>query len=361
MKDKLQQLLDEYQQNYKKFNYGLYVDLDKTEDAIKIGLVGSFYLDQAYTSEKRQAIGQALALYDKHWGHKLKYGLWDGDSNNLFSYQDFSLAKKIALINESTIDTLYFYLSDKSNLNFVPQYMFKVFLQSEQHETSSNTVSYVQIYLPIYELENFGIDNIVEFIQQICQILQPLHGFFGLGIEQNYKYYDYHQLKCALARKYLGLDISNYESDKHLKEGFKSINWLTCLSEKLITDKLGSLAELEQFNHDEAIVFYPYMGGIVVRAGEVPEFGDIDHNPYPEHYVNVNALLKPARATEIAPFGFSSVDGKVYLNNQTSQEWQCRFDNVVATDAVTMKQKNSDNTHRNESGYINTKIKRSSS
>ncbi|OCG33502.1 hypothetical protein A9G34_05480 [Gilliamella sp. Choc4-2] len=58
MKDKLQQLLDEYQQNYNKFTYGHYLDPDNIEDAIKTGLVGCFYLDKAYKPEKRQAIGQ---------------------------------------------------------------------------------------------------------------------------------------------------------------------------------------------------------------------------------------------------------------------------------------------------------------
>ena len=66
MNDKLQKLLDEYKLNYDKFGFGHYLDFDHTESALKIGLVGCFYLDKSYKSEKRQAINQVLALYDKN-------------------------------------------------------------------------------------------------------------------------------------------------------------------------------------------------------------------------------------------------------------------------------------------------------
>ena len=77
MKNKLQKLLDEYQENYNRFTYGHYLDPNNIEDAIKTGLVGCYYLDQGYLPEKRQAIGQVLALYDKYWGDKLKFGFFD--------------------------------------------------------------------------------------------------------------------------------------------------------------------------------------------------------------------------------------------------------------------------------------------
>ncbi|OTQ26579.1 hypothetical protein B6D22_00210, partial [Gilliamella apicola] len=151
------------------------------------------------------------------------------------------------------------------------------------------------------------------------------------GIRQRYKYYDYQYLEGELARKYLGLDISTDEEDIHFRDGFKSINWLTILNEELFTEKLGSLDEVKQKNSDEGVIFHPYDGGVVVQAGEVPEFCDVGRNPYPEHYVNANALLKNARAPWIASFGFTSNNGKIQ-DSQTSKEWQSRFDDVTPTD-----------------------------
>ena len=161
-----------------------------------------------------------------------------------------------------------------------------------------------------------------------------MHGFFGLGIQHSHEYYDYQYLEYELAHQFLGLDISNDEDDEHLREGFKCINWLTILSDQLIADKLGGLEALKERNSDNQIRFYPYTGGVVVRAGEVPELGDVARNPYPKHYINVNALLKPARAPEIASLGFGSINGEIRFNKRTSKEWQCRFDDVEATDTT---------------------------
>ena len=332
MKNKLQKLLDEYQENYNRFTYGHYLDPNNIEDAIKTGLVGCYYLDQGYLPEKRQAIGQVLALYDKYWGDKLKFGFFDGNPNQLHPYQQFSIDKKQDLINNYALDVLNFYWSNVDNLEFVPEYLIKTFSEPEWYEKLYPDVTYVQLYLPISELKEFGVEQLIALNQQISEILQPMHGFFGLGIQHSHEYYDYQYLEYELAHQFLGLDISNDEDDEHLREGFKCINWLTILSDQLITDKLGSLEALKERNSDNEIRFYPYAGGVVVRAGEVPELGDVARNPYPKHYVNVNALLKPARAPEIASLGFGSINGEIRFNNRTSKEWQCRFDDVEATD-----------------------------
>ena len=332
MKNKLQKLLDEYQENYNRFTYGHYLDPNNIEDAIKTGLVGCYYLDQGYLPEKRQAIGQVLALYDKYWGDKLKFGFFDGNSNQLHPYQKFSIDKKQDLINNYALDVLNFYWSNVDNLEFVPEYLIKTFSEPEWYEKLHQDITYVQLYLPISELKEFGVEQLIALNQQICEILQPMNGFFGLGIQHSHEYYDYQYLEYELAHQFLGLDISNVEADKNFREGFKCINWLTILSDQLITDKLGSLEALKERNSDNEIRFYPYAGGVVVRAGEVPELGDVARNPYPKHYVNVNALLKPARAPKLGSLGFGSINGEIRFNNGTSKEWQCRFDDVEATD-----------------------------
>ncbi|WP_334324921.1 type VI immunity family protein [Gilliamella apicola] len=334
MQDKLQKLLDEYQENYNRFTYGHYLDPNNIEDAIKTGLVGCYYLDQGYLPEKRQAIGQVLALYDKYWGDKLKFGFFDGNPNQLHLYQKFSIDKKQELINNYAFETLNFFWSNVDNLEFVPEYFIETFSKPEWYEKLHQDITYVQLYLPISELKEFGVEQLIALNQQISEILQPMHGFFGLGIQHSHEYYDYQYLEYELAHQFLGLDISNDEDDEHLREGFKCINWLTILSDQLITDKLGSLEALKERNSDNEIRFYPYAGGVVVRAGEVPELGDVARNPYPKHYVNVNALLKPARAPEIASLGFGSINGEIRFNNRTSKEWQCRFDDVEATDTT---------------------------
>lgn len=309
MTEKLQQFLEEYHKNYNKFTYSHYLDPDN-QDALKTGLVGCFYLNQAYRPEKRQAIGQVLALYDKCWGEKLRYGYFDGDPNKLYKYHSTTMAQKLAQIDEFEGNTLNFYWCDVDDLEFAPDYFIKTYSRAEWYEELHRDISYLQFYLPVNELVHFGIEKLIEWIQQISDILQPMHGFFGLGIQHSHEYYDYQYLEYELAHQFLGLDIANVECDLRFREGFKCINWLTILGDELVNEKLGGISQLQQRNHDEGITFYPYQGGVVVRAGEVPELGDVATNPYPRHYVNVNALLKAARAPDIGSLGFGSINGE---------------------------------------------------
>lgn len=345
MTDNLRRLLGEYVEKEHQFTYAHYLDPDNAF-ALKTGLVGCFYLNQAYHPEKRQAIGQILALYDKYWGEKLHSGYFDGEPNNLCSYHQTSLGEKIDHIHQIGTDNLCFYWSNVDDLEFVPEYFIMGYSRAGWHEEVHRGISYVQLYLPVTELEHFGVEKLIEFVQQVSAILQPMHGFFGLGIQHSHEYYDYQYLEYEIAHQFLGLDISNVESDLRFRDGFKCINWLTVLSNKLINDKLGSLSELEQKNHDDAIIFYPYQGGVVVRAGEVPELGDVATNPYPQHYVNVNTLLKAARAPEIGSLGFGSINGEIRFNDRTSKEWQSRFDDAISTDTPVVNGDKLDNSNQ---------------
>lgn len=348
MTEKLQQFLDKYHKNYNQFTYGHYLDPDN-QDALKTGLVGCFYLNQAYRPEKRQAIGQVLALYDRYWGDKLYSGYFDGEPNNLCPYHQTSLDEKIDCITQMGTDNLCFYWSNVENLEFVPEYLIMGYSRAEWHEELHRGVGFLQFYLPVNELEHFDVEKLLELVQQISDILQPMHGFFGLGIQHSHEYYDYQYLEYELAHQFLGLDISNVESDLNFRNGFKCINWLTVLDNELINNKLGGLNQLKLRNHDEGVTFYPYSGGVVVRAGEVPELGDVATNPYPWHYVNVNALLKAARAPEIGSLGFGSINGEIRFNNRTSKEWQSRFDDVMATDIPVVNKEILDNINQVDS------------
>lgn len=331
MNEKLQQLLDEYEENYNEFTYLHYLDKDN-QFALKTGLVGCFYLNQAYLPEKRQALGKALALYDKYWGNKLHYGFSDGDPNQIIPYEKMNIIEKQNEIISNGYDSLNFYWSNVNNLNFTPAYMIKTMSFADWFEEVHKPISYLQFYLPISELITLGCEKMIELIKEMSQLLQPMHGFFGLGVQHSHEFYGYQHLEYEIAHKYFGLDISNDESDLRFRKGFKCINWLTILGDELINAKLGSITELKNNNHDEAIEFYPYHGGIIVRAGEVPELAKVEHKPYPKHYVNVNALLKPARAPDIGSLGFGSINGVIRFNNRTSKIWQARFDDIIPSD-----------------------------
>lgn len=331
----LEQLLEEYQEKYNLFTYAHYFDPDNY-NVLQTGLVACFYIDQGYLPQKRQAMGEVLALYHQYWGDKLLSGYKDDNPNNLEQYHASTLEEKINNIYSIGTDDLSIYWSSSPNLDYVADYLINIFSSAGWYEKVHKEVSFLKLYWPLSELKTSGIQQFIKFIQVISGKLQPMHGYAGLGVQHGHEYYDYQYLEYEIAHRFLGLDISNYDGDLRFRNGFKCINWLTILSDDLIKQKLGSVAQLQANNEDPAIKFYPYQRGIIVQAGEVPALGYIQENPYPKHYISVNALLKAARAPEIGSLGFGSVNGEIRFNSRTTTEWQARFDNVALPEENTL-------------------------
>jgi len=124
----------------------------------------------------------------------------------------------------------------------------------------------------------------------------------------------------TLARRFPGLEFNDPTSHSlYLQDGIKSVNWLTCIKDNLV-DKLGGIESLKQeFEHNADIFIHPYDGGIIIQAGQHPEIGDVNFQLSPDHYRDVNKVLKPIRVgNQHRPFlGFTE---------ESTQEWLARFD-----------------------------------
>ena len=65
----------EFEQARWEFTYG--APDNEALNALQVGLVAYFYIDQGYLPEKRQAMAEAFALYDQEFGAKLKWGYYN--------------------------------------------------------------------------------------------------------------------------------------------------------------------------------------------------------------------------------------------------------------------------------------------
>lgn len=329
----LEKLLDDYQDNFNLYTYGHYRD-PKNFNVLQVGLVACFYVDKGYLPEKRQAIAEVLAIYDQIWGDKLQWGYQDDNPNRLHKYSDTTIERKVDYIAAVGPNDLSCYWSSSPDLDYVPDYMIHVFSVANWFEQLHRSVTYLQLYVPITVLVEYGVDKWVELIRLFSQKLQPMHGYAGLGLQHSHEFYDYQYIEYDIAQQFKGLDISNVESDIRYRDGFKSINWLTIIGDDLLNAKLGSIDKLKEQNKDEQVTFHSYSGGVMVQAGEVPALGYVPDDPYPVHYVAVNKFLKAARAPEIGSLGFGSVAGEVRFNNSTSVGWQARFDRPAVKEPV---------------------------
>lgn len=61
----MDELFKQYEDLKWEFTYG-HEDDPELHNALQVGLVAYFYLDQAWTPERRQAMADALAFYHQH-------------------------------------------------------------------------------------------------------------------------------------------------------------------------------------------------------------------------------------------------------------------------------------------------------
>ncbi|ELY2592324.1 DUF3396 domain-containing protein, partial [Cronobacter sakazakii] len=190
-------------------------------------------------------------------------------------------------------------------------------------EVIHKPVSCFGFSLPIMEL--MKKDRLEELLTCFCNILRPIHGVMGLGIQQCYEEERYQHLEYEVGRDFLGVDIPGGLTDDKLRNGIRTINWLTFFNNQWL-EKLGGLSYLKGASSNSAIKITPYSDGVIIRAGDWPELGWVKANPYPELYVRVNKILKPIRAPEIDSLGYGSIAGEIRFDRNSTARWLARFD-----------------------------------
>lgn len=312
---------EKFKQAEYEFTYGAEDDPEH-HNALQVGLVAWFYLDKGYTQENRAKIAEAYQLYHHEYGDKLKWG-YIGDPNKDRDYSTISAKEFKATIANSFGDDFDFDWYSNKGFRYASDYYVSVGSPAGWYETIHRRVSYFGFYLPIYELKNK--QHIEQLLLQFCTILNPLHGIMGLGIQQCQERERYQHLEYDIGQEFLGLDITNSKTNKYSREGIRSVNWYTFFNNEWL-DKLGGLSYLCGALSDPAIKIIPYVGGVIIQAGEWPELGWVNDNPYPEIYIKVNNVLKPIRAPIIGSLGYGSIAGEIRFDSNSTAKWLSRFD-----------------------------------
>lgn len=300
-------------------------DAKKPElNVLQVGLVGVFFLDKAY--QRRDVIAQALELYAQHYGDKLKWGCF-GESMKKRNW-DAGVREQCLyhVRSESPMEYINFFWSSSAvGYGYVGDYVIDAMSPAGWYEDVHKPLSYLRFYLPVEELSS---DNALEssLLLPLCNLLRPLHGYFGLGLQSCHDHEDYQHVEYELAQEFRAIDVGHSIVGNNLfRTGFKSVNWYTILDQQWI-DKLGGADAIRIQLPDERIALLPYSHGLVIRAGEWPELGWIEKTSYPDLYVKVNEVLKPVRVPKLQGLHYGSVAGEIRFDERTSNEWVRRFD-----------------------------------
>jgi len=322
MRGKPMDFFEKFNVARKEFTYGDPEDMSRNH--IQVGLVATFYIDQCYLPQKRQGMVEALKLYNEHFGRYFKWCYFD--SKQLKPSEE-NLEKCTSYIQRQDDAIEFMFSSEESPLLHVGDYMVAGLSMQGWFEQVHKDLSYFRFYLPVEVLQGEGRVHFEKLLLKCFQLLKPLHGSAGLGMQVCYENEEFQDLEYDIAQEFNAIDIGSVLGEKDLRDGFRSINWYTILSDQLLA-KLGGINHLIEKIDDERILLLPFETGVMVRAGDWPELGWIRENPYPELYVKVNELLKPARATEVGSFHFGSIEDEIRFDKETSNEWVRRFDNV---------------------------------
>jgi hypothetical protein len=312
---------EKFKQAEYEFTYGAEEDAEH-HNALQVGLVACFYLDKGYTQENRARIAEAWQLYHDEYGSKLKWG-YINDPNKDRDYASISAKKfKETIANSFGDDFDFQWYSDRGS-RYASDYSINASSPAGWYESIHKRVSHFGFYLPVSELKNRI--HLEKLLTQLCIILQPIHGLMGLGIQQCCERERYQHLEYEICQEFNGIDVINSNTSKWMRTGIRSINWQTFFNNEWL-EQLGGMNYLCGALNDPEIKITPYNGGVIIRAGEWPELGWVNDNPYPELYVKVNKVLKPIRAPEIGSLGYGSIAGEIRFDKSSTAKWLARFD-----------------------------------
>jgi hypothetical protein len=159
-----------------------------------------------------------------------------------------------------------------------------------------------------------------------CRALSPFHGYAGLGILLNPDYGTARKAEpflFPLLQRFPGLEFDQPVGHSlQCKDGIKGVNWLTAVSDGLLSRIGGETATREALAGGQIQIF-DYPGGLVIQAGRVPQFGDADQGLMPPDYQQVARFLKPIRA----PYNVSLIETPPGIDRRAfAQQWLGRFE-----------------------------------
>ncbi|NHQ86764.1 DUF3396 domain-containing protein [Iodobacter sp. HSC-16F04] len=304
-----------------------YVDEDEpNKTTLQGGLVAVFYMVGAYLPARRQAIAQVMQEFHLHYGQHIQWGYWGDGQDRIRAYSASDYANSSEWVRTLPMThPLEFTWSSGAGYEFVGSYAIEAYSMAGWKEKNYKGISYLNIYLPIEELQGNGLIVFERRLREWASLLQPLHGYAGLGFQQCNEYHRYENLELEHAEQFRCFDVGSCLSHDELREGFKSINWYTILSDDYLP-KLGGKDVLASALEQEGLGLLNYSGGIMVKTGEYPELGWIEKGPLPASYIAANRILKPARVAELSNLHYGSIAGEARFTPDLTDQWLKRFD-----------------------------------
>lgn len=322
---------------------------EKDRPVLQGGFVAIFYFVDAAQTEKRAALVQVLREFSERYGEQLRWGAW-GSRYKLNDYSKQALNESVAVAKTTIEDNaVQFIWSSATTQQFSGNYQIDAYSIARWSERVHLGVSHLRFHFPVELLHRGQANQLLPDLLRVANLMGPLSGYGGLGFQQSYDFINYEHLECEQALEFNGLDVGNPVGKRSLRHGIKSINWLTFVNDSLLAlaplgGRRGLKEQAERINRHlrvlavkkgeppQQLSLHFYDSGVMVQAGDWPQLGWVERDPWPIAYVAANLLLRPVRVDEIGSLHTGSIVGEVRFDKASSNRWLRRFD--AASDAM---------------------------
>lgn len=309
-----------------RFSFTFVDGLNEELTVIKVGIVASFQIADAYTPSGRQRVVNAVKIFCDHHGEKLKWGYIGAEALKSHDYSVQNLKLSLDYLNDDGfVKALAFRWSSAIGYDQVADYMIDGYSSAGWFEQVHGTVTTLRFYLPIDEILENRKPQLEALLVEMLDALNPLHAAAGLGIQHTYQWEDFQHIEYDVAMAFQGIDVVRPRGNPSWRSGYSNLNWYTYINSAWMK-KLGShdslLAQLDDLRIDIQVC----TNGVLLRAGEWPALWKADSDPRPALYVKVNEAIKPLRVEDIGSLHYGSIAGEPRMNQLISNAWLRRFD-----------------------------------
>ena len=139
-------------------------EADTSKPVQQVGLVAVFYLVDASLPVRRKHIAEAFALYDKHFGNKLRGGYRGemGMTIQPYTRETFTACYE-HITAESAMNDIEFAWMSQPSFGHASDYMVDAYSPAGWYEKVHKAMTSVRFYLPVIELTEKGRGEFEQF------------------------------------------------------------------------------------------------------------------------------------------------------------------------------------------------------
>ncbi|QXH45348.1 DUF3396 domain-containing protein [Pseudomonas xanthosomatis] len=297
------------------------LEFDSSEGVpvVRLGVVVTLYFRNGYIPEVIERIAGCFKRFSEEFKGSLR-GMY---FKRYKKYTRKSLESALSAITEKP-SRFALHLSSASSAYDVGVYSLAVL--NTREERGDSLRSYIKMTVPWEELGTLdGVERFQAWVLYLSEQMDAEHGYGGLSTLLPFDFDRYMPVEYELSQKYPGLEVDTLAMafSLNLIGSIKGVNWFTVLGKTLLERLGGPDSVRRKLSSQGGIHCFEYGGGLIVRAGDLPELGSVTEMP--KLYVAANSILKPLRASD--PYALQSYSeyGNGY-DEERSLRWYARFD-----------------------------------